>query len=51
MFKKVHHTYLREMNKLLRTRGINTGPINGSVATQFATLLSHNPDILPEYTE
>ena len=51
MFKKVYHTYLREMKKLLRTRGINTGPINGPVAPQLVALLDRDPDVLPEYTE
>ncbi|KAJ5142464.1 uncharacterized protein N7515_001251 [Penicillium bovifimosum] len=27
MFKRVHHTYLRAMKKVLREGGINTGPI------------------------
>ena len=51
MFKKVHHTYLQEMKKLLRTRGINTGPINVDVEAQLTKLLEHDPDVLPEYTE
>ena len=51
MFKNVHHTYLREMKKLLRTRGINTGPMNGGVATQLEALLHHDSEVLPEYTE
>ena len=51
MFNKVHHKYLREMKKLLRTRGINTGPINGVVATQLAALLENDHGPMPEYNE
>lgn len=48
MFKKVHHTYLREMKKLLHTRGINTGPTNRGVAAQLAALLDRKPEVPPE---
>lgn len=51
MFKSVHHTYLREMKRLLRTRGINTGPSNGNVATQLFALLNLDSEVLPEYSD
>ena len=51
MFKNVHHTYLREMKRLLRTRGINTGPSNGKVAAQLFALLNLDSEVLPEYSD
>ena len=51
MFAKVYHTFLREMKKLLRSRGINTGPTNQAVAGQLAALLDRELGLLPELTE
>ena len=31
MFDLVHYTYLRELNRLLSNRGINTGTLTGNV--------------------
>ena len=49
IFKKVHYIYLREIKKLLRTRGINIGPSNSNIAAQLSVLLDLDSEVLPEY--
>jgi hypothetical protein len=49
MFNSVHFTYLRELKRLMRNRGINTGTITGNVPSQMSALLSRAPGELPDY--
>ncbi|KAJ5135318.1 uncharacterized protein N7515_004596 [Penicillium bovifimosum] len=52
MFRRVHHTYLRGMKKVLREGGINTGPITRPIPLQFVALLQHgDPEVMPEYSD
>jgi hypothetical protein len=51
MFTGVYFLYLRELKRILRNRGVNTGPITGNVSDQLVALLERPRGDLPDYDE